>query len=74
MNPKQFLTIGGVVLVLLGILGFVNVIGPTSEVSIFGSAWWFDNAENWAHLILGIVALLAAFALPGTAQKPLVMN
>lgn len=67
------MTIGGVVLVLLGILGFVNVIGPTSEVSIFGSAWWFDNAENWAHLILGIVALLAAFALPGTAQKPLVM-
>ncbi len=73
MNPKQFLQIGGVVLVIVGILGFVGVIGPTSERSIFGSAWWFDNAENWAHLVLGIVGLIAAYTLPANAQKGLVV-
>jgi len=73
MNPKQFLIIGGAVLVLVGFLGAVGVIGPTSTASIFGPAWWFDSAENWAHTILGIVALLAAFVLPASLQKPLVM-
>lgn len=73
MNPKQFLTIGGVVLVLVAILGFVGVIGPTADQSIFGSNWWFDSAENWAHLILGAVALIAASLIPGSIQKPLVV-
>jgi hypothetical protein len=74
MNPKQFLQIGGVVLVLVGILGFVGVIGPIAESSLFGDAWWFDNGENWAHTILGIVALVAAVALKSaSAQKNLVM-
>ena len=73
MNPKQFLQIGGAVLVLLGILGFVGVLGPTAEQSIFGDAWWFDNGENWAHLVLGVVGLLAAFTFPAASQKVLVM-
>lgn len=73
MNPKQFLLIGGVVLVAVGLLGFVGLIGPTADASIFGSAWWFDNAENWAHLVLGIVALIAAFVLGANLQRPLVM-
>lgn len=64
MNPKSFLTIGGIILVIVGIVGFLGIIGPTSEQSIFRGAWWFDNAENWAHLVLGIVALIVAFALP----------
>lgn len=72
MNPKQFLQIGGGVLVLVGVLGFVGVIGPTAEQSIFGSAWWFDNAENWAHLVLGVVGLAAAYLLGGALQKYLV--
>ncbi len=73
MNPKQFLLIGGLVLAVVGILGFVGVIGPTAEQSIFGSAWWFDNAENWAHLVLGIVALLAWKMLSASNQKMLVI-
>lgn len=72
MNPKQFLIIGGIILVLVGILGFF-LIGPTAEKSIFKGAWWFDNQENWAHLILGIVALIVAFAAPISVQKPIVV-
>lgn len=73
MNPKQFLLLGGSVLILVGILGFVGIIGPTSEKSIFGSAWWFDMAENWAHLIIGIVGLVGAFILPAGLQKAVVL-
>jgi hypothetical protein len=73
MNPKQFLVIGGIVLVLVGILGFVGVIGPTADQSIFKEMWWFDNTENWAHTILGIVALIAAFVFPARTHKPLVI-
>jgi hypothetical protein len=73
MNPKQFLLIGGVVLILVGILGFIGIIGPTADRSIFGGAWWFDNAENWAHLVIGVVGVIAAYALSGSTQKPLVL-
>jgi hypothetical protein len=72
MNSKQFLTLGGIILVLLGILGWF-VIGPTADDSIFGSTWWFDNTENWAHLVLGIIALLAVYFLPETSHKSLTL-
>ncbi len=63
MNPKNFLIIGGIVLIVVGVAGFAGIIGPTPEASVFGSFWWFDTAENWAHLVLGIAALAIAFAL-----------
>lgn len=71
MNVKQFLQWGGIILVVVGILGFF-LIGPTAERSIFGPAWWFSNGENWAHLVIGIVALIAAYAAPANVQKGLV--
>ncbi|TAL19399.1 hypothetical protein EPN90_03570 [Patescibacteria group bacterium] len=71
MNPKQFFQIGGIVLVLVGLLGFIGVLGPTEGQSVFGPLWWFDNAENWAHLVVGIVALIVGFALAANLQKPL---
>jgi hypothetical protein len=73
VNPKQFLQIGGVVLLLVGILGFVGVIGPTAEDSIFGEDWFFDNGENWAHTLLGIAGILASFVLPAAGQRLLVL-
>ncbi|MFO0704912.1 MAG: hypothetical protein U0517_03020 [Candidatus Andersenbacteria bacterium] len=69
MNAKQFLLIGGIVLLLVGVIGFFGIIGPTPDQSIFGDAWWFDNGENWAHTILGVVALILAFAVPAMVQK-----
>lgn len=68
MNPKQFLIIGGIVLILVGIAGSIGIIGPTPEDSLFGSSWYFDNGENWAHTILGVVALIAVFAFPAGLQ------
>ncbi len=70
-TPKGFLIVGGIVLVLIGLLGF-KVIGPGTD-GLFGSTWYFDNAENWTHLIIGLVGLIAAFALPSGTQKGLVM-
>ncbi|MBI1812854.1 hypothetical protein HY285_03285 [Candidatus Peregrinibacteria bacterium] len=52
MNPKQFLQWGGAILLLLAVLGFLNVR--------FGDALWFDSAENYAHGVLGVVALVLA--------------
>lgn len=69
MNPKQFLTLGGIVLVIVGALGFMGVLGPTAESSIFGEAWWFDNAENWAHLVIGVVGLVIAMWGNAMLQK-----
>ena len=69
LNPKEFLLWGGVVLVVVGLLGYLGVIGPTPEQSIFGSAWWFDNAENVAHTVLGLVAIGASFYLNAVYQK-----
>ena len=73
MNPKQFLMIGGAVLVLVGVLGFIGVLGPTADKSIFGATWWFDNGENWAHMLLGVVGIIAAFVLPMMLRKQLVL-
>ncbi len=73
-TPKGFLTYGGAILLLVGLLGFFGIlIGPTPAQSIFGSTWYFDNAENIAHTVLGAVGLLAAFALGAGLQKTLVM-
>ncbi len=72
-TPKGFLQIGGIVLVLIAVLGYVGVIGPTPDASIFGAFWYFDNVENIVHLILGVVALAAVYALPMNLHKPLVV-
>lgn len=61
MNPKNFLVLGGIVLIVVGLAGMMGILGPTPEASIFGPRWWFDAGENWAHLILGIAALVVAF-------------
>ena len=73
MNPKNFLMVGGAVLLIVGLAGFAGIIGPTPDQSIFGPSWYFDNAENWAHTILGIVALIAAFAIPAGMQGGLTL-
>ena len=58
MNSKQFLTVGGAILLLLGIVGYLGVF------STEGSFFWLDSGENVAHVFLGIVALAAVY-VPG---------
>jgi len=67
MNPRQFLQIGGAILLLLGILGFAGLFSEK------GSFFWLDNSENVAHTGLGIIAIAAAYLLKDAqAQKWLV--
>lgn len=67
MNNKQFLLYGGIILLVLGIVGFIE-----GNSRLLGNALWFDNGENYAHTILGIVAIVAAYALGKSAQRTLV--
>jgi hypothetical protein len=64
--PRLFLTVGGAVLLLLGIVGYLNVFTESGT-----PAFWLDNGENLAHTVLGVVALAAVF-VPGlnTALAP----
>lgn len=57
-TPRGFLTVGGAVLLLVGLLGFVILKDPQN------SFFWLDSSENIAHTVLGIVALAAVF-VPG---------
>ena len=58
MNPKQFLLVGGIVLLALGIVGFLGVFNDTK------SAFYLDQGENVAHTSLGIIAIAASFLIP----------
>ena len=58
-TPKGFLTYGGVVLLLLGLIGFFALNNATSS-----PAFWLDNGENYAHIGLGVIALAIVF-VPG---------
>lgn len=59
LSPKGFLTYGGAVLLILGLLGFVALNSQTGSPS-----FWLDGGENVAHAALGIIALAIVFA-PG---------
>lgn len=67
MTSKQFLLYGGVVLLLLGVIGFIL---PNGE--LLGKNLYFDSGENYAHTLLGIVAIAASYVLGASAQRSLV--
>jgi hypothetical protein len=58
-TPKGFLTYGGAVLLLLGIVGFLGIFSESAY-----PAFWLDSSENVAHTGLGIIALAIVF-VPG---------
>ena len=57
MNPKQFLLIGGIVLLALGLAGFAGLF---SQMNTF---FYLDAGENVAHTGLGVIAIAAAYLL-----------
>src|SRR2546430_11166680 len=70
MNPKQFLQIGGAILVVLGVVGLLPVFTKAN------TPWFYlDTGENVAHIGLGLVAIAASFLLTDPAmQKRLVFR
>jgi len=58
-TPRMFLTVGGAVLLLLGIVGYLGIFTKAAY-----PAFWLDAGENGAHVALGIIALAAVY-LPG---------
>lgn len=57
-TPRGFLIVGGVVLLIIGALGFFFLNNPAN------SFFWLDSSENIAYIALGIVGLAAVYA-PG---------
>ncbi len=57
MNPKKFLTIGGIILLVIGVLGIVGLLGSISSAGFFHPPYWI----NWFHLFLGILVLTVSF-------------
>jgi hypothetical protein len=65
-SPKGFLTYGGAILLVLGLVGIFALNDATQT-----PAFYLDSGENWAHTGLGIIAL-AIVIIPGlnTAFAP----
>jgi hypothetical protein len=57
-TPRGFLITGGIVLLVLGLVGFFMLNNPQN------SFFWLTTGENVAHVGLGAVALAAAL-MPG---------
>jgi hypothetical protein len=55
-TPKGFLTYGGAVLLILGLIGLFALNSPTGT-----PAFYLDNGENVAHIGLGLIALAIVF-------------
>ena len=69
---RCFLSVGGSILLIAGILGSVGVFGPTPDQSIFGAWWWFSRAENWAYIISGMLLITLRFT-PCFVQRTVIM-
>ena len=62
MYARLFLIVGGAVLLLLGIVGYLGIFSKTN------TPWfWLDSGENLAHTFLGVVALAAVY-VPGLSS------
>ncbi len=69
MSTKFYLILAGAGAVGLGILGFVHILGPTPQDSVFGQQWWLNDTQNFLHLIIGISSICAGLFLPKLRQQ-----
>lgn len=72
LSVKGFLFYGGIVLIVVGILSYLPFTN-SPETSIFGRYWWFDGTEGVVHILLGVVAIAASYALSGDLARWLVI-
>src|SRR6266404_4349629 len=69
MRAAMTLKVFGVVYLLVAVLGFLMTsAGATSEVLGFISV---DGADNWLHLVLGLVIFAAGFAKSDGMSMPM---
>lgn len=73
MKSQKFLYRGGILLVILGLLGYIGILGPLPTYSLFGDKWWFDSSENVAHFVLGVVSITAVYVFDTKLQKYLAL-
>jgi hypothetical protein len=69
VRPRQFLLLGGTVLVIIGLAGAAGLLGAISRASVFNPRYWI----NWVHLMFGIVVLAIAFAGSRTLQNAITL-
>ncbi len=69
MKPKIFLTIGGIILVTIGLLGITHLLGSISSASLFNPPYWI----NFFHLGLGIIVLAAVWSRRAKLQSGLTL-
>jgi hypothetical protein len=69
VRPRQFLLLGGTVLVILGLAGVTGLLGSFLQASLFNPPYWI----NWVHLTLGIVVLSIAFGGGRTFQSAMTL-
>lgn len=62
MTPKRFLSLGGAVLLTIGVMGVTRRLGSLSRAGFFHPPYWI----NWFHLGLG--AFVSAARLMGSAR------
>jgi hypothetical protein len=70
VRPRQFLLLGGTVLVVIGLAGAAGLLGSISRASVFNPPYWI----NWVHLTFGVVVLAIAFAGRRTLQNAITLT
>jgi hypothetical protein len=69
VSPRQFLLLGGTVLVIIWLTGAAGLLGSISRASLFNPPYWI----NWVHLTFGFVVLAIAFAGGRTLQNAITL-
>jgi len=64
MRAALWLKIFGVVYLLLAVLGFMALKGGVESGSMLGFIT-VNGADNWLHIVLGVVLLIAGMMKPG---------
>jgi hypothetical protein len=58
---RIFLATYGIAMLVIALLGYVGLLGPTSARSIFHQFWWYTQDMSLAYGIIGLIALVGAY-------------
>jgi len=72
MCPSEYARVAGTGLLVLALLGFGFLLGPTVEQSLLGEIWWLDISEVIFYAVLGVALLNASF-MAAERERPIVL-